>query len=44
VIAWAGHLTIRQGAGSEIQVRPGSDGTVEVGGRVELVEHRAFGQ
>ncbi len=35
-------LTIRQGVGSEIHVRPGNDGTVAVGGRVELVEHRAF--
>jgi predicted PhzF superfamily epimerase YddE/YHI9 len=37
-------LTIRQGVGSELQVLPRDDGTVEVGGRVELVEHRAFGQ
>ncbi len=35
-------LTIRQGVGSEIHVRPRDDGAVEVGGRVELVEHRAF--
>ena len=27
-------LTIRQGVGSELHVRPGPDGTVEVGGRV----------
>ncbi len=37
-------LVIRQGVGSELVVRPRDDGTVEVGGRVELVEHRAFGQ
>ena len=37
-------ITIRQGAGSELHVRPGPDGTIEVGGRVELVEHRAFAQ
>jgi predicted PhzF superfamily epimerase YddE/YHI9 len=35
-------LTIRQGVGSEILVRPQGDGTVEIGGRVELVERRAF--
>jgi predicted PhzF superfamily epimerase YddE/YHI9 len=35
-------LTIRQGVGSEILVRPQSDGTVEIGGRVELVERRDF--
>jgi predicted PhzF superfamily epimerase YddE/YHI9 len=35
-------LTIRQGVGSEILVRPRSDGTVEIGGRVELVERRPF--
>ena len=35
-------LTIRQGVGSEILVRPQADGTVEIGGRVELVERRAF--
>ena len=33
-------LTIRQGVGSEILVRPQPDGTVEIGGRVELVERR----
>ena len=33
-------VTIRQGVGSEILVRPGDDGTVEIGGRVELVETR----
>jgi predicted PhzF superfamily epimerase YddE/YHI9 len=37
-------LTIRQGVGSEIEVRPGDHGTVAVGGRVEVAEHRAFGQ
>ena len=35
-------LTIRQGVGSEIVVRPWPDGMVEIGGRVELVERRAF--
>jgi predicted PhzF superfamily epimerase YddE/YHI9 len=35
-------LTIRQGVGSEILVRPQDDDTVEIGGRVELVEIRAF--
>ena len=34
-------LTIRQGVGSEIHVRPGDDGSIDVGGRVELIEHRA---
>ena len=38
----ARQLTIRQGVGSEIVVQPGDDGTVEIGGRVELVETRAF--
>jgi predicted PhzF superfamily epimerase YddE/YHI9 len=33
-------LTIRQGVGSEILVRPAADGTVEIGGRVELVATR----
>ncbi|MEA2622238.1 MAG: hypothetical protein QOH61_1148 [Chloroflexota bacterium] len=33
-------LTIRQGVGSELHVRPGPDGTVEVGGRVRLDEVR----
>jgi hypothetical protein len=34
-------LTIRQGVGSEIQVRPDpATGTVDVGGRVALVEVR----
>jgi predicted PhzF superfamily epimerase YddE/YHI9 len=37
-------ITIRQGVGSELHVRPGPDGTIEVGGRVELVERRTFGQ
>ncbi len=37
-------LTIRQGIGSELHVRPRDDGTVAVGGRVELVEHRAYGE
>ena len=35
-------LTIRQGVGSEILVRPYDDGTVEIGGRVELVETREY--
>jgi predicted PhzF superfamily epimerase YddE/YHI9 len=35
-------LTIRQGVGSEILVRPQPDGTVEIGGRVELVERREY--
>ncbi len=35
-------LTIRQGVGSEILVRPGDDGTVEIGGRVELAETREY--
>ena len=35
-------LTIRQGVGSEILVRPQTDGTIEIGGRVELVETREY--
>jgi predicted PhzF superfamily epimerase YddE/YHI9 len=35
-------VTIRQGVGSEIVVRPQDDGTVEIGGRVELLEVREF--
>lgn len=35
-------LVIQQGEASEILVRPAPDGTVAVGGRVELVETRAF--
>ena len=35
-------LVIRQGVGSEILVRPGPEGTVEVGGRVEPVETREY--
>ena len=35
-------LTIRQGVGSEILVRPQPDGMVEIGGRVELVERRPY--
>jgi predicted PhzF superfamily epimerase YddE/YHI9 len=35
-------VTIHQGVGSEIIVRPGDDGTVEIGGRVALVERREF--
>ena len=33
-------LTIRQGAGSQIEVRTGTDRTIEVGGRCALVEIR----
>ena len=36
-------LMIRQGVGSEIRVRPRDDGSIDVGGRVELVEQRAHG-
>jgi predicted PhzF superfamily epimerase YddE/YHI9 len=35
-------LTIRQGVGSEILVRPQPDGTVVIGGLVELVETREY--
>ena len=35
-------LTIRQGVGSEILVRPQTDGTIEIGGRVELVGTREY--
>ena len=35
-------LTIRQGVGSEVLVRPQPGGWVEIGGRVELVEQRPF--
>ncbi|MBA2443757.1 MAG: PhzF family phenazine biosynthesis protein [Nocardioidaceae bacterium] len=35
-------LTIHQGIGSEILVRPHDDGTVEIGGRTEMVEMRKF--
>jgi predicted PhzF superfamily epimerase YddE/YHI9 len=35
-------ITIRQGVGSEILARPQADGTVEIGGRVELVETREY--
>lgn len=35
-------LTIRQGVGSRIEARPLSDGSVEIGGRVEAVEKREF--
>lgn len=40
-------ITIRQGVGSELYVRPDPDtapDAVEVGGRVEVVETRAYGQ
>jgi len=36
-------LTITQGVGSELRVRPGEDGTVEVGGRVILDDVRDYG-
>lgn len=35
-------LVIRQGTGSQLLTRPGPNGTVEVGGRVELVETREY--
>jgi predicted PhzF superfamily epimerase YddE/YHI9 len=35
-------ITIRQGVGSEILVRPQDDGTIEIGGRVERVETREY--
>ena len=35
-------VVIRQGEGSELHARPGDDGTVAVGGRVELVSERAY--
>jgi predicted PhzF superfamily epimerase YddE/YHI9 len=35
-------LVIRQGVGSEILVRPGPDGTIEVGGRVEPIQTREY--
>jgi predicted PhzF superfamily epimerase YddE/YHI9 len=35
-------LTIRQGIGSEIVVRPWPDGMIEIGGRVELAERRDY--
>lgn len=35
-------LVIHQGVASQILVRPGDDGTVAVGGRVELVETRPY--
>jgi predicted PhzF superfamily epimerase YddE/YHI9 len=35
-------LTIRQGVGSEILVRPQDDGSVEIGGRVALIERREY--
>jgi predicted PhzF superfamily epimerase YddE/YHI9 len=36
-------IVIRQGEGSELHARPGGDGTVAVGGRVELVSERSYG-
>jgi len=35
-------LTLRQGVGSRIDVRPGPDGTIEIGGRVDRVETRDY--
>ena len=35
-------VVIRQGEGSELHSRPGSDGTVAVGGRVALVSERSY--
>ncbi len=35
-------LTIHQGVGSEILVLPGQDGTVAIGGRVELIGRRQY--
>ena len=35
-------VMIRQGEGSELHARPGGDGTVAVGGRVELVSERRY--
>jgi predicted PhzF superfamily epimerase YddE/YHI9 len=35
-------IVIRQGEGSELHARPGGDGTVAVGGRVELVSERPY--
>lgn len=35
-------VTIRQGVGSELHVRPGPDGSVEVGGRTGWVETREY--
>jgi predicted PhzF superfamily epimerase YddE/YHI9 len=35
-------VTIRQGVGSEIVVEPGADGSVEIGGRVDLIETREY--
>jgi predicted PhzF superfamily epimerase YddE/YHI9 len=35
-------LVLRQGAGSRIDVRPGPDGTVEIGGRVERAQTRDY--
>jgi predicted PhzF superfamily epimerase YddE/YHI9 len=35
-------VVIRQGVGSELHARPGDDGSVAVGGRVELVSERSY--
>jgi predicted PhzF superfamily epimerase YddE/YHI9 len=35
-------IVIRQGVGSELHARPGGDGTVAVGGRVQLVSERRY--
>jgi predicted PhzF superfamily epimerase YddE/YHI9 len=36
-------IEIRQGEGSVLHARPGSDGTIEVGGRVLYVAERQYG-
>jgi predicted PhzF superfamily epimerase YddE/YHI9 len=36
-------LEIRQGQGSVLQVRPGPDGTIEVGGRVRYRGEHGYG-
>jgi predicted PhzF superfamily epimerase YddE/YHI9 len=41
-VALARPLTIRHGVGSEIYVRPGPDGAVDLGGRVKLVGIREY--
>jgi hypothetical protein len=35
-------LTIRQGVGSEIVVLPHDDGTIEIGGRTEIIQTRDY--
>jgi predicted PhzF superfamily epimerase YddE/YHI9 len=43
-VALGRQLTIHHGRGSEIFVRPGNDGQVELGGRVRMAARRAIGQ